>query len=332
MKPFNLFPYDSKIDFMRMRWVSLAVAALLVLTSIGAILYHTFPGGRFEPMGTFNYAIDFTGGAAVELRTGRPASVERVRQRLADAGFDSAQVQTLGTSSELIVRLQPSAADTAQATEASGMQSIGERVRTALGTEWGEVSVLRSEQVGAQVGSELAAQGIWALIFVIVGFLVYISFRFEFKFALAATLTTMHDVILVLGWFAISRHDFDLTVLAGVLSVLGFSINDTIVVFDRIRDNFRGMRASPIEVLNVSINQTLSRTVITSFAAFLTVLALYLYGGGSLRGMAEAQLIGVVIGTFSTIFLACPLLLKFGVSKQDLLPKARDEEALARRP
>jgi preprotein translocase subunit SecF len=332
MKPFNLFPYDSKFDFMRLRWVSLATAALLVLVSIGAMLYHTFPGGRFEPMGTFNYAIDFTGGAAVELRTQRPAPVERVRQRLRDAGIGNAQVQTLGSGSELIVRLQPSAADTAAANSEAGVQSIGQRVRAALGDEWGSVQVLRSEQVGAQVGSELATMGIWALIFVIVGFLIYISFRFEFKFAIAATLTTMHDVVLVLGWFAITRHDFDLTVLAGVLSVLGFSINDTIVVFDRIRENFRGMRADAATVLNVSINQTLSRTVITSFAAFLTVLALYLYGGGSLRGMAEAQMIGVVIGTFSTMFLACPLLLKFGVSKQDLLPKVRDEEELARRP
>ncbi len=332
MKPFNLFPYDSKFDFMRLRWVSLVIAALLVLTSIGAMLYHTFPGGRFEPLGTFNYAIDFTGGAAVELRTQRPAPVEQVRARLSAAGFDDAQVQTLGTSSELIVRLQPSSADTPATGDTAGVQSIGERVRAALGSEWGDVRVVRSEQVGAQVGSELAANGIWALIFVIVGFLIYISFRFEMKFAAAATLTTMHDVIIVLGWFAITRHPFDLTVLAGVLSVLGFSINDTIVVFDRIRENFRGMRADAIDVLNASVNQTLSRTVITSFAAVLTVLALYLYGGGSLRGMAEAQLIGVVVGTVSTIFLACPLLVKFGVSKQDLVPKVRDEEELARRP
>ena len=332
MKPFNLFPYDSKIDFMRLRWVSLAIAALLVLASIGAMLYHTFPGGRFEPLGTFNYAIDFTGGAAVELRTERPASVDDVRQRLAAAGLDGAQVQTLGSGTELIVRLQPSEADTARTGAEGEVRSVGQQVSTALGGQWGRVEVLRSEQVGAQVGAELATNGIWALIFVIVGFLVYITFRFELKFAMAATMTTLHDVIIVLGWFAITRHPFDLTVLAGVLSVLGFSINDTIVVFDRIRENFRSMRADPVTVLNVSINQTLSRTVITSFAAFLTVLALYLYGGDSLRGMAESQLIGVVIGTVSTMFLACPLLLKFGVSKQDLLPKASNEEELARRP
>ena len=154
--------------------------------------------------------------------------------------------------------------------------------------------MLRSEFVGPQVGKELALNGLYAVLFVVVGFLIYISFRFEWKFAVAATITTMHDVVVVAGWFAISGHEFDLTVLAGMLSVMGFSINDTIVVFDRVRENFRGMRASPVEILNKSINQTLSRTMITSFVAFLTVLALYLYGGGSLEGMAESQMIGIV--------------------------------------
>jgi len=192
--------------------------------------------------------------------------------------------------------------------------------------------VRSSAQISAQVGKELALNGVYALIFVILGFLIYISFRFEWKFAVAAIITTLHDVIVVAGWFALSGHEFDLTVLAGVLSVMGYSINDTIVVFDRVRENFRGMRAEPAEVLNRSINQTLSRTVITSFVAFLTVLALYIYGGGSLRGMAESQMIGIIIGTLSSIFVACPLLLWLGVSKQDLMPKARDEAALARRP
>ena len=334
MKPFNLFPYDSKFDFMRLRWVSLAIATLLAVGSIATMLFHTFPNGRLDPLGTFDYAIDFTGGAAVELHTERPAPVERVRERLAAIGLADAQVQTLGTGRELIVRLQPRDSDTAAAAAAAaeGTQSVGARVASALGSEWGKVTVVRSEQVGAQVGSELATNGIWALLFVVVGFLIYISFRFELKFAIAATITTLHDVLIVLGWFSLLRHDFDLTVLAGVLSVMGFSINDTIVVFDRVRENFRSVRADPTTVLNVSINQTLSRTVITSFAAFLTVLALYLYGGGSLKGMAEAQLVGIVLGTVSTIFVACPLLLWLGVSKQDLMPKLRDEEELARRP
>ena len=152
----------------------------------------------------------------------------------------------------------------------------------------------------------------YAVMFVVLGFLAYVWIRFELKFAIAAIITTLHDVVLVVGWFALTGHEFDLTVLAGVLSVMGYSINDTIVVFDRVRENFRTLhKLTPIEVLNRSVNQTLSRTIITSFVAFLTVLALYLYGGASLRGMAESQIIGIVIGTLSSIFVACPLLLRW---------------------
>lgn len=166
----------------------------------------------------------------------------------------------------------------------------------------------------------------------VLGFLVYISLRFEWKFAVAAIIATLHDVVIAIGWFALSGHEFDLNVLAGILSVMGYSINDTIVVFDRVRENFRTLRLGPAEVLNRSVNQTLSRTIITSFVALLTVLALYFFGGESLRGMAESQIIGIVIGTLSSIFVACPLLMWLGVTKQDLMPKARDEAELARRP
>ena len=193
---------------------------------------------------------------------------------------------------------------------------------------------MRSEFVGPQVGKELALNGLYTLLFVVVGFLIYIAVRFEWKFAVSAIVTTLADVLIVAGFFAFSGIEFDLTILAGLLSVMGFSINDKIVVFDRVRENFRNLRAEPMEILNRSINQTLSRTIITSFVAFLTVLALYLYGGGSLEGMALSQMIGIVLGTISSIFVACPLLtigfLK--VTKQDLMPKAKDEALLARRP
>ncbi|MCM2335165.1 MAG: protein translocase subunit SecF [Pseudomonas sp.] len=326
MKPFNVFPYNSNFDFMRLRWVSLGVAVALLLVSIGAMVANSLPGSRTEGQ-TFNFALDFTGGALVELRFQRPVEVDDIRSRLTAAGFDNAQVQNLGAGSDISIRQK-----TTGSGDANVVGELTSQVVDAVQTPDNPVTVLRSETVGAQVGAELAQNGIWALIFVIVGFLIYISFRFEKKFALAAVMTTMHDIVIVLGWFAITGHEFDLTVLAGVLSVMGFSINDTIVVFDRVRENFRSMRADPMTVLNKSINQTLSRTVITSFVALLTVVALYLYGGGSLRGMAEAQIVGIVLGTVSTIFVACPLLLWFGASKQDLLPKARDEEALARRP
>ncbi|QDH69478.1 protein translocase subunit SecF [Marilutibacter alkalisoli] len=320
MKPFNLFPYGSNIDFMRLRTVSVLVAALLMAVSIGAI---AFKG--------FNFALDFTGGAVTEIRFEQPVNVDDVRARLRDAGYGNAQVQTFGSGNDLLVRVQP---QTEGEVEGGADQNTAREVQQALAIPGNPGTVLKSDYVGPQIGKEIAVNGIWALIFVVVGFMIYISFRFEKKFAVAATLTTMHDVVLVAGWFALTGREFDLTVLAGILSVMGFSINDTIVVFDRIRENFRSMRTGSLSVINAAINQTLSRTVITSFVSFLSMLALYLYGGGSLKGLAEAMLIGVVVATLSSIFVAAPLL-TFGplkVTKQDLMPKARDEEALARRP
>jgi preprotein translocase subunit SecF len=294
MKPFNVFPYDSKIDFMRLRMISMAVAALIMFAAIGGMVFKGF-----------NFALEA-------------------------AGFDNAQVQTFGTGKELLVRLRDDSATKKSPEDKAS--SLAESVRVAASEQGNPARMMRSSEISAQVGKELAWDGLLALVFVVVGFLIYISMRFELKFAVAAIITTLHDVVVVIGWFALSGHEFDLTVLAGILSVMGFSINDTIVVFDRVRENFRGMRAEPYEVLNRSINQTLSRTVITSFVAFLTVFALYLYGGGSLQGMAESQMIGIIIGTLSSIFVACPLLMWLGVSKQDLMPKAKDDEALARRP
>ena len=318
MKPLNLFPYDSKFDFIRLRFVSLAVAALLMVVAVAAM-----------PLKGFNFALDFTGGISIELGFDKPVQVDDVRERLADAGYPEAQVQTFGTGREVLVRMQ---VDEDRPVDGTNVVSVPQQVRDAASTAENPARLIKSADISPQVGDELATNGILAMIFVIVGFLAYISVRFQGKFAIAAIITTLHDVVVVTGWFALTGHEFDLTVLAGILSVMGYSINDTIVVFDRVRENFRSMRGTPAEVLNRSINQTLSRTVITSFVAFLTVFALYLYGGGSLRGMAEAQIIGILLGTVSTIFIACPLLLMFGVTKQDLLPKARDEAELARRP
>ena len=320
MKPFNVFPYDSNIDFMRMRWVSLAVAFLLMVVAIGAI---GFKG--------FNFALDFTGGVGVELRYAKTPDVDAVRARLEANGYPGAQVQAFGSGNDLLVRLQTEGKQAGGADKAS---SIGDAVATAASLDGNPAEKLSSAVISAQVGRDLAEKGVYALLFVVIGFLGYISARFEWKFAVAAIITTLHDVLICAGWFALTGHEFDLTVLAGILSVMGYSINDTIVVFDRVRENFKSMRASPEEVLNKSINQTLSRTVITSFVAFLTVFALYLYGGGSLRGMAESQMLGIIIGTLSSIFVACPLLTMafLKVTKQDLMPKAKDVEALARRP
>ncbi|MGJ7903812.1 protein translocase subunit SecF [Lysobacter sp. 1R34A] len=317
--PLTLLPNDANINFMKLRWVSIAVAALIMFVAIGAMFTRNF-----------NFALDFTGGNLVEVHLDKAIPLDQVRERLAADGYDSAQVQTYGSGTELLIRLQPREGDAS----ASATAHSAAAVMKAVSGEGNNPKILRNEFVGPQVGKELALNGLYALIFVIVGFLIYIAFRFEWKFAVAAIITTLHDVIVVAGWFAISGHEFDLTVLAGILSVMGYSINDTIVVFDRVRENFRSMRADPETILNKSINQTLSRTVITSFVAFLTVVALYIYGGGSLRGMAESQMLGIIIGTLSSIFVACPLLTLgiLKVSKQDLLPKAKDEAALARRP
>ncbi len=318
MKPFNVFPYDSKIDFMRVRMVSLAIAALLMVVALGAI-----------SLKGFNFALDFTGGVGVELRYASTPDVDAVRAQLDEKGFGNAQVQNFGSGNDLLVRLQAEGGKEAVDNQA---ESLGDEVAQAASLAGNPAEKRSSEVISAQVGKELALNGIYALLFVVLGFLIYISARFELKFAIAAIVTTLHDVLISAGWFAVTGHEFDLTVLAGILSVMGFTINDTIVVFDRVRENFRSMRLPPSEVLNKSINQTLSRTVITSFVAFLTVLALYLYGGDSLTGMAESLMVGIVVGTLSTIFVACPLLLWLGVNKQDLMPKARDEAALARRP
>lgn len=320
MKPFNVFPYDSNIDFMRLRWISLSVAFLLMVVALGAMATRGF-----------NFALDFTGGIGVELRYAKEPNVDKVREQLDAANFHGAQVQNFGAGNDLLVRLQ---AEGRQAGGADQAASIGDAVAKAASLEGNPAEKRSSSVISAQVGKDLALKGLYAVLFVIIGFLGYISLRFEKKFAMAAIITTLHDVLICAGWFALSGHEFDLNVLAGILSVMGFSINDTIVVFDRVRENFRGMRADPVAVLNKSVNQTLSRTVITSFVAFLTVLALYIYGGDSLRGMAESQMIGIVIGTLSSIFVACPLLTMgiLKVTKQDLMPKAKDEAALARRP
>ena len=322
MKPLTIFPAEPRINFLRMKWVAFAVAIALTLVSLGSIATRGF-----------NFALDFTGGTVTELRFAQPVDIEDARGRLAEAGFGDAQVISFGSGNDLLVRMQLDGVEDGEDNIAANAEAAAQITR-AVSTPDNPGTVVRSDFVGPQVGRDLALNGIWAVIFVVVGFLIYISFRFEKKFAIAAVITSLQDVTIVLGWFSLTGHEFDLTVLAGVLAVLGFSINDTIVVFDRVRENFRSLRVEPLEVMNRSINQTLSRTIITSLVFFLSVLALFLYGGGSLEGLALTQMMGAVIGTLSSIFIACPLL-TYGilkVTKQDLLPKARDEEALKRRP
>jgi preprotein translocase subunit SecF len=317
---FRLIPYQTNIDFLRLRWAWVAVAFALML---GSALLIPFKG--------FNFALDFTGGTVAELRFEQAPDLEALRNKLVAEGFSSPVVQTFGSEKEVIVRLQPRAQDMEAGAEA--MAAAGGVIAEILSVPGNTATVVRSDFVGPQVGRELAENGLLALGFVVIGFMIYITARFEWKFAVAAIITSLHDVLLVLGWFSLNGHEFDLYVLAGVLSVMGYSINDTIVIFDRVRENFRSLhKVEPKEVLNRAINGTLSRTIITSVATFMSVFALYLFGGASLQGMAESQMVGIVIGTLSSIFLACPLLLWMKVTKQDLLPKAKDDAELNRRP
>lgn len=317
-----LIPYNTRYDLMRLKTLSLILAVGIIVAGIALMAVRGF-----------NFALDFTGGTVAELQFEQAPDLEVVRARLEAGGYTNAVVQTFGSANDVVVRLQPKALAEGETAAAAAAAATGGAIADLLSEPGNRVYVVRSDFVGPQVGQELATNGVLALAFVVFGFLVYITIRFEWKFAVAAIITTLHDVVLVLAFFALTQREFDLTVLAGVLSVLGYSINDTIVIFDRVRENFRALhKVEPAEVLNRSVNQTLSRTIITSLVAFLTVLALYIYGGSSLEGMAAAQIVGIVVGTLSSIFIACPLLLWLKVSKQDLLPKARDVAELERRP
>ena len=311
----NIFPYDSKIDFLRYRHVALVIAVLMI---IGSMVLLGVRG--------LNYALDFTGGTVAELTFEHPADLDDLRDRLDAGGYPGAVVQAFGSEFDVMVRLQSREGQ-------DNITQTGDAVRTVLSSNENPATLVRSDFVGPQVGKELAQNGILAAIFVMLGFVIYISIRFEWKFAIAAILSTSFTLIITTALFAVTWREFDLTVMAGVLSVMGYAINDTIVVFDRVRENFRSLqKVDTREVLNRSVNQTLSRTVITSFVALLTVIALYIYGGDSLEGMAESQICGIIVGTLSSIFVACPLLLLLGTTKMDMMPKVRDDADLARRP
>ena len=318
--PLHVIPNDTTIDFMRHRRPVLAFMLVLLVASIAII---GFKG--------FNYALEFTGGTMVRTHFDQPVHVDAIRERLSGAGIENAQVQSVGGGRDVMVRLP---ADAEHNNDAEAGARIAARVREAVSTPANPATVQPGEFVGPQVGRDLAMNGIYATIFMVVGFLFYIAVRFELKFAMVASITAFFDLILTVAYMSALGREFDLTVLAGMLSVMGFAINDIIVVFDRVRENFRTLRVDSLEVLNRSINQTLSRTIITAVMFFLSALALYLYGGESMEGLAETHMIGAVIVVVSSVIVAVPMLTigPFKVSKQDLMPKAKDLAELARRP
>ena len=317
----EIFNHNANINFLGMRRISIGVAALLMLASVVLIFTKHL-----------NYGLDFTGGVSVEVSYQQPVEIGQVRQALATQGMDNAVVQSLGGTRDVSIRMQPTAAMKDQDGNIN-LDKVSAVVGKALQSSRPDVIIKSRSSVSSQVGDELRSDGSLAAVFVIIGIGVYLWIRFERRFAIAALITEVHDVLVTLGVIALVQREFDLTVLASVLAVIGYSINDKVVVFDRIRELFRlARKAEPEEILNRSINNTLSRTIITSLFTGITMAALYFFGGPAVHGFAITMLIGILVGTLSSIFVASPILLWLGVSKKDLMPQTKENPELARRP
>jgi len=296
------------IDFMGKRQLALALSALLILVSLGSLIFQGLKLG-----------LDFTGGTLVEVGYAQPVDLARVRRLLAENGFEEATVQHFGSAREILIRL-PAEPELSSA-------DLSNRIMAVLQSD-GETrpQLRRVEFVGPQVGEELKEKGGLAMLFALFGILIYVAWRFEYRFALGAIAALIHDVIVTLGFFSLTRLEFDLTVLAAILAVIGYSLNDTIVVYDRIRENFRRMRrGGALEIINASINQTLSRTLITSLTTLLVLLALAFLGGEIIRNFAIALTLGVVVGTYSSIYVASSFLVLLKVKREDLLLPEKPE-------
>ncbi|MBF0127602.1 MAG: protein translocase subunit SecF [Magnetococcales bacterium] len=255
-----------------------------------------------------NFGLDFAGGAVMQLRFPGPAPISSVRTALGEIGLGAAVIQEFGSAEEILIRIHQE--QQGKEGESSRMaQKIMEVIHPLVGKDQ-KVELRRVEYVGPQVGRELTVNGIWAVVYSWLAILVYVGFRFEFRFALGAVLSLIHDVFIILGFFAFTQKEFSLVVVAALLTVIGYSINDTIVVFDRIRDEIKRMRNYPLEaIINEAVNRTLSRTIITSLTVVLVLVALYFYGGEVIHDFAVALLLGVVVGTWSSIFVASPTVL-----------------------
>ena len=320
----ELFNPNSNIDFMRWRKVSLGVSALLMIVSVAIIFVRGL-----------DYGLDFTGGANVEVTYENAIDVADVRAALTEGGFDKAVVQTYGGTNDFAIRIVADEQATSTTEEASVVANdkIAVKVLEALHAKRPDAKVVNSEFVGAQVGDELRSDGLVAVIFVIAGISIYLWIRFEWRFAVSAVASEIHDTLITVAAFALTGREFDLPALAAVLSVVGYSINDKIVVFDRVREIFRSSRkGDSADILNRSVNSTLSRTIMTGVTTALAVGTLYFLGGPALENFGLIMLIGIFIGIASSIFFANPILLLLGVSKKDLMPVEKNDPELARRP
>ncbi len=300
------------IDFLSKRKLFLGLSAFLILVSLSSLLLRGL-----------NFGLDFTGGLLIEATYPQAVSPDSVRRQLEEAGHKGAVVQNFGGASELLVRLPPAAT--------SGVAQEG--VLATLRTTDPAVEIRRTEVVGAQIGAELAEQGSLALLVALLMILAYVALRFQWKLAVGAVAALAHDVIITVGAFSLIGGTFDLAVLAGLLAVIGYSLNDTIVIFDRMRENFRRLRGQlPAAVMNTSLNQSLSRTMVTSFTTLLVLASLLVFGGAALRGFATAMVLGVVIGTYSSVYIAGTVALALGLTSRDLAPAAERHAELDELP
>jgi preprotein translocase subunit SecF len=306
----EFFKRTPNIDFLGKRRFTYIISTILM---VGSLLLVALRG--------LNLGIDFTGGVVIEVSYPQVADHDRAREALEAAGFPDAQVQSFGSSRDLMVRVM--------APEGENVNQVGARIQEALRASDPEAQVRRTEVVGPQVGRDLTEQGGLALLFTFIGILMYVGFRFEKKMAAGTVLAAIHDPIVILGFFAATQMTFDLSVLAAVLAVIGYSINDTVVVFDRVREVFLGTRkGSPSEMINLAVNQTLSRTLMTSFSVLFVVVSLYLFGGETLKGFSIAIIVGVLIGTYSSVFVAASLAYDMKLKAQDLMDIKKSDPEL----
>ncbi len=306
----KLFP---EFDFMGLRKLAMGLSGFLILVSLISLVTLKL-----------NVGIDFTGGSIIEVRYQQPVELEPIREVLDDNGFGDAIVQHFGSAKEVLIRLVPKV-EQEKAELSSQIIGLLNQVSESA------IDVRRVDFVGPQVGEELTEDGGLAVLYALISILIYVSIRFEYRFSLGAVAALIHDVLITLGVFSILQLDFDLSVLAAILAVIGYSLNDTIVVFDRVRENFRKIRKkSAEEITNISINQTISRTVKTSLTTLLVLLSLFFLGGEVIHAFALALIIGVVVGTYSSIYVATTTALALGISSKDLMAPEKDDEELAR--
>ena len=307
----------TNIDFMGKRKIAFATSAILIILSIVVLFTRDL-----------NFGLDFTGGTLIEVSYPTAPEISDVRSNLAEAGMNDAVVQTFGAASDIVVRIPLGAED------GESEAQISTVVLAALqqGVE-GDVVMRRVEFVGPQVGDELKEQGILAVVYALIGIFLYVMLRFQWRFSVGAVTALVHDIIITMGVLAVLQVEFDLTVVAALLAVIGYSLNDTIVLFDRIRENFPRLRkASPLEVVNTSVNETLSRTLMTSVTTLLVLVALFVFGGEIIHAFAFTLIVGVLVGTYSSIYVASTTLLELGVSKFDLLAVEKEGAALDQNP